>query len=189
MRQFTSTDVAWLHPLWLGVLVAVSALLTAGYTCVTPFAAFAVITAATLSRRQALSCVMAAWLANQAAGFGLLSYPWTTDTVAWGIAIGGAAVIATVAAQSVRGRLGSRAEPVRLGVAFVAAFVVDQLTLYAAAVSVLGGTAAFVPQIVGQVALVNALTLGVLIGLHQLLALVTLATRRRRAHASAARYA
>jgi hypothetical protein len=48
------------NAVWLGLLCA-SALLTAAYTCVTPFAAFAVIAAAALSRRDALLLIGALW--------------------------------------------------------------------------------------------------------------------------------
>jgi len=50
---------------------------------------------------------------------------------------------------------------------FAAAFVLYELALYAAAVSMLGGAEAFAPAIVGQVLFVNAVTLVGLVGLHQ----------------------
>ena len=52
----------------------------------------------------------------------------------------------------------------------MAAFTLYQLTLYAAAVSMLGGTEAFSAHIIGQVLLVNAVTLLGLVGLYQLIA-------------------
>jgi hypothetical protein len=42
------------------------------FACITPFAAFAAIAAATLSLRRALLWTVGVWLANQAIGFGLL---------------------------------------------------------------------------------------------------------------------
>src|SRR5215510_9148793 len=115
---------AWLRPLWLGSLVAASAALTTVYTCVTPFAAFAVIAATSLSRGQGLSFMTAVWLANQAVGFAVLSYPWTATTFAWGVAIGGAAVLGTLAAQRSVARLGSLRAATRTIAAFTAAFAV-----------------------------------------------------------------
>ena len=50
----TDRQIAWFRPLWLGLLIVGSAALTTGYTCITPFAAFAVIAATTLSRRDAV---------------------------------------------------------------------------------------------------------------------------------------
>ena len=189
MRSMASSDVAWLRPLWLGLLIGASAALTTVYTCITPFAAFAVIAATTLSRRQALSCTAVVWLANQAVGFGALNYPWTAKTFAWGVAIGGAAVIGTLAAQWTVWRLGSFRSPAQTVAAFVSAFAFYQLTLYAAAASMLGGTGAFAPRIIGQVLLVNAVTLVGLFGLNQLVAAAAFLSRRRRAHASPARFA
>ena len=189
MRQMASSDVAWLRPLWLGLLIVASAAVTTVYTCITPFAAFAVITATTLSRRQALSCTVVVWLANQVVGFGVLHYPWTATTLAWGVAIGGAAVVATLAAQWSLRYLGSFRSPAPTVAAFVSAISLYQLTLYAVAVSMLGGTGSFAPRIVAQVLLVNAVTLGGLWGLNQLVAAVGLLRRRRSAHASLARLA
>jgi len=72
------------NAVWLGLLCA-SALLTAAYTCVTPFAPFAVIAAAALSRRDALLLMGALWLVNQTVGFAWLHYPWTATTSPFGL--------------------------------------------------------------------------------------------------------
>ena len=185
----TDRQIAWFRPLWLGLLIVGSAALTTGYTCITPFAAFAVIAATTLSRRDAVLLTVALWLTNQAAGFGVLNYPWTAQTCAWGVAIGAAAVIGTLAAHWTVRRFGSFRAPAQTGVAFAAAFALYQLTLYAAAVSMLGGTEAFSAPIIGQVLLANAVTLVGLVGLYQLIAGARFLSRRRRAHASPARLA
>ncbi len=187
--EATRPEIAARHPLWLGLLIAATAGLTTVYTCITPFAAFAVIAAVTLSRRQAVSCTVVVWLANQAVGFGVLNYPWTADTFAWGVAIGGAAVTGTLVAQWIAARLGSFGSPVQAVAAFGMAFALYELTLYAVAVSLLGGTAAFTPRIIGQVLLVNAVTLVGLFGLNRVIAAVASVNRRRRAPASPARVA
>jgi len=180
---------AWLRPLWLGSLVAASAALTTVYTCVTPFAAFAVIAAMWLPRGQGLSFMAAVWLANQAVGFAVLSYPWTASTFAWGAAIGGAAMSGTLLAQWSVAWLGSFHAAARTTVAFAAAFAVYELALYVVAVSMLGGLGAFAPQIIGQVLLLNAGTLVVLLALKQLLAAAASTRRRLRVQASRARVA
>jgi len=180
---------AWLRPLWLGSLVAASAALTTVYTCVTPFAAFAVIAAMWLPRGQGLSFMAAVWLANQAVGFAVLSYPWTASTFAWGAAIGGAAMSGTLLAQWSVAWLGSFRAAARTTVAFAAAFAVYELALYVVAVSMLGGLGAFAPQIIGQVLLLNAGTLVVLLALKQLLAAAASTRRRLRVQASRARVA
>lgn len=184
----TSTNV-WLRPLWLGLLIATSAGLTTVYTCITPFAAFAVIAATTLSRRHALAVTVAVWLANQAVGFGVLHYPWTGKTFAWGLAIGAAALVGTLTAQWTVARLGSLRSPARTLAGFVSAFALYQLALYAAAVSMLGGTGAFAPRIIGQVLLVNAVTFVGLFGLSELVEAAGSLARRRRAQTSPARLA
>ena len=173
-------------PLWIAVLAAASAGLTTSFTCIAPFAAFAVIAATTLSPRQAFVCTVAVWLANQVTGFAVLSYPWTAGTFAWGVAIGVAAAIATLVAQRTVARLASLRAPFQALGAFVTAFAGYQLALYAAAASVLGGTAAIAPRIVGQVLLVNAVSLVGFVGLHRLAVLV-LSARRRRLVANQAR--
>jgi len=42
MKPIAPTDARWIHTLWIGLLMAVSAGLTTGYTCVVPFAALGV---------------------------------------------------------------------------------------------------------------------------------------------------
>jgi len=179
----------WFRPLWLGLLIATSAAITTVFTCVTPFAAFAVIAAVTLSRRDAVTLAVALWLTNQAVGFGLLHYPWTASTFAWGVALGVAAVIGTLGALWVFQRLASRSSLAQSVAAFVASFVLYQLTLYAAAVSWLGGIDMFAPGIVSQVLVINAVTLVGLFALRRVVVGAALLIRRRRAHASPARLA
>ena len=185
----TERPTVWFRPLWLGLLIAAIAAITTGYTCITPFAAFAVIAATTLSRRDAVVLALALWLTNQAVGFGVLNYPWTAPTLAWGVAIGAAAVVATLVADSAVRRLAALHALARMAAGFAAAFVLYELALYAAAVSVLGGADAFAPAIVGQVLFVNAVTLVGLVGLHQLVVGAAVLSRRRRADASPARLA
>jgi hypothetical protein len=188
MKPIAPTDVRWVRTLWIGTLVAVSAGLTATYTCIVPFAALGVAAAMTLSGRQALVCTAAVWLANQAAGFGLMSYPWTLNTIGWGAAIGVAAVAGTLAAQWLLRRLAGVRSSVQTVIAFVMAFAVYQSALYGAAVAVLGGTAALAPGIIVQVLGVNLVVLVGLWGLNQLLT-VAFSSYRRRVSAAPARFA
>jgi hypothetical protein len=189
VRQVTSSEATWRRPLWLGLLIGVSGALTTVFACITPFVAVGVIAAMTLSRRAALCLTVAAWLANQAVGYGVLHYPWTTNSVAWGLALGGAAVVATLTAQWVVARLSAARSPIQALAAFVSAFAVYELGLYALGVSVLGGTRGFAPSIVGQVLVVNAVTLLGLYGLNQLAAVVGLVGRRAARVSPARRFA
>ena len=59
----------------LVLLTAACALASFAFACATPFAAFAVVAAAMLPMRAALLVVTAAWIVNQAIGFGALGYP------------------------------------------------------------------------------------------------------------------
>jgi len=157
-------DSAWFRPVWFGSLIVISAAITTVFTCVTPFAAFAVVAAATVSRRDAVMLAVALWLTNQAVGFGLLHYPWTASTFAWGAA---------------------------LGVAAATAYSVNWYSANEAANAAwLGGVEMFAPAIVGQVLAINAVTLVGLFALRPLVAgAAALLGRRRRAHASPARLA
>src|SRR5262249_40156303 len=150
------------------------------FTCVTPFAAFGVIAATAVSRRTALWLTGGLWLANQAAGVAVLHYPWDGSTVAWGVAIGAAAALGTPAARAALRRVAWPATPLAAFAAFVAAFAAYELALYAVAVSVLGGASAFAPSVVGQVLLINGVTLVGLYGLDQIVAALEAALLRRR---------
>jgi hypothetical protein len=136
---------------WLVLLMATAVLSSVTFECVTPFAAFAVLTAATLSRRGALLAMLGVWLANQALGYLAFGYPIDATSLSWGIAIGFAAQGATLAAGAVLARLSWR----RLGTAFLAAIASYEGVLYLVSLG-LGGSANFAPPIVAEVALYDA---------------------------------
>jgi len=140
----------WLFP---ALLVAASAVSSLAFACVTPFAAFSIVSAYAVSPRTALLTVGAVWLTNQLVGFAFLDYPWTVDTALWGLAIGAAALLATALASTVM-RLRHVNIAIVVGVAAVAAFGAYEATLFLASL-VLGGQEAFAPAIVGRVALLN----------------------------------
>jgi len=140
----------WLFP---ALLVAASAVGSLAFACVTPFAAFAVASAFALSPRTALLTIGAVWLANQLVGFAFLSYPWTLDTALWGLAIGAAALLATVLACVVM-RLWHLNIAIAVGMAAVVAFGAYEATLFLVSLS-LGGEEAFAPAIVGRLVLLN----------------------------------
>ena len=154
--------------LWPAILVVAAVIGSLALTCVIPFAAFAVATAGTLRLRSALGTMAVMWLINQAVGFGALGYPWTLNTVLWGLAIGAAGLSATFAAAAALHRFRSSPAWVRLPIAFVTAFVLYEVALVAVAVP-LGG-AAFAPAIVGRFALISGAWLAGLVLLHEILA-------------------
>jgi hypothetical protein len=149
--------------LWPFLLVVVSAVATVGFACVTPFAAFAVAAAYVLPARPALLAIAAVWLANQAVGFAFMDYPWTAESIGWGIAIGAAALAATATASFVFDRATGLGIVATLGVALVAAFCVYEVLLLICT-PVLGSLEAFTPSIVGQFALLNLAWAAALIG-------------------------
>jgi hypothetical protein len=128
---------------WFCLILLVAASISASlvFACATPFAAFAVIAAALLPLRRALLTVGAAWLVNQALGFGYLGYPWTPNAAVWGLVIGVGAVIATVVAAMVFERLARIGRFAIYPIALVASFAVYELALLAAT-PVLGGAEA-----------------------------------------------
>jgi hypothetical protein len=161
----TSSLVTWLWPALLAVAAVGGSLVL---TCVVPFAAFAVATASTLRLRSALGTMAIIWLANQAVGFGALGYPWTLNTALWGLAIGAAAVLATLAASGVLGRFHALPGWLRLPLTFGTAFVVYEVALLAVAF-ILGSGDVFAPAIIGRLALIDAAWLGGLVLVHAVL--------------------
>ncbi|MGY8678359.1 hypothetical protein Q2941_11130 [Bradyrhizobium sp. UFLA05-153] len=137
------------------LLTVSCALASFTFACATPFAAFAVIVAATLRLRPALLIVTGAWLVNQTIGFGALHYPVDANTIAWGFVIGAAALGATAASAVVLGALPQNRTALALALAFVCAFAAYELTLFAAT-PFLGGQGAFVVEIVARIGLRSA---------------------------------
>ncbi|HJT07275.1 MAG TPA: hypothetical protein VJ747_10130 [Stellaceae bacterium] len=172
-RQELSPSDRWRRPLWLALLVASSVIFTLGFACAVPLAAFAGAAALTLPRRQALLLIVAVWLANQVVGFAMLSYPWDAETLAWGGALGGVAVLSTLAAQAAT-RRSARAGTAAAAAAFAAAFVVYEGALFAISLG-LGATADFTPDIVAWILAMNAGAMLGLVLLHRLGELVGLA--------------
>lgn len=128
-----------LAPLFcFALLAAACALASFAFACATPFAAFAVVAAAMLPLRRALLVVGAAWIVNQAIGFGVHGYPMTANTAFWGLAIGAAALIATAVSAAVLEALPRLGTPVALGLALMGAYAAYELMLFAVT-PVLGG--------------------------------------------------
>jgi hypothetical protein len=141
-----------------GLLTLACALASFAFACATPFAAFAVMAAEMLPLSSALLVVAAAWVVNQAIGFGALHYPVDANTIAWGIAIGAAALAGTATSALVL-RLTQRTSAIlALGLALVVAYVTYELVLFAAT-PFLGGEGAFTSTIVARIGVLNILWL------------------------------
>jgi hypothetical protein len=149
--------------LWLALLTGATIAFSLVLACATPFAALATLAARNMTRRDAWLLTLAAWLANQAIGFGLLHYPHDAATFGWGIAIGIAGLLATTAAMATS-RRALRASPLTGAlVAFIAAFVTYELALWVAGAFLPSSVGAFSPRVVLYILTVNATALAGLV--------------------------
>jgi hypothetical protein len=147
---------------WIGLLGGSSIGFSLVFACATPFVALVTLAAINMNRRDAFLVTVSVWLANQAVGYGILGYPRTPDSFAWGAAIGVAALLALLAARSVCHQLVQRHAIVTTAAAFAIAFVVYELTLYVSAFWLPSSEAAFSWPIVLYILQVNAIALGAL---------------------------
>jgi membrane-associated HD superfamily phosphohydrolase len=144
-------------PLFCFALLTVAcALASFAFACATPFAAFAVVAAATLPLAPALLVTLAAWLVNQAIGFGFLHYPIDATTIIWGLVIGGAALAATAASMAVLRLTERTGTVVALAAALIGAYAAYELVLFAAT-PFLGGAEDFTAAIVGRLGLLSVI--------------------------------
>ena len=140
-------------------------------SCVTPFVALAVALAGTVRLAVALRAMTAIWLLNQLIGFVFLNFPRTPNSFLWGLAIGGTALVTTVAAARVLKRTVTFPTLARLGFALLVGFAVYKSTLFVAAL-LLGGVETFSPAIISQVGFVNFLSFFGLTVLNELVAVL-----------------
>jgi hypothetical protein len=163
--------------LWILLLTAASVFVTLGMACATPFAALATLGALHMSRRDGLRLIGVAWLADQAIGYGLLGYPRTASSMAWGVALGVAAVLALLAARALADALRAHGAPLAGAAAFAGAFAAYEAGLLAATALLPGGAESFSLPIVAWVLRVNLLSLAGLLILHRLALWIGLVTR------------
>ena len=146
-------------PLFCFALLTIScALASLVLACATPFAAFGVVAAALLALRPALLVVTAAWLVNQAIGFGAHHYPTDANTILWGFAIGAGALAATTASVAALRTLPSKGTRLVLAAALVAAYCAYEVALFAVT-PFLGGAGAFTLAIIARLAFLNVIWL------------------------------
>lgn len=141
---------------WISSIVVASVVLTLVTACAAPFAAFAAVAAMTLSRRDGTILLVLAWLANQVVGFGLLHYPWTIDTAAWGLALLIVPILAMIGARLCLRLLGHASPAVCAPLAFLSAFAVYEGLLLAVTLAAGAGTEAYEPHVVAEVLALNA---------------------------------
>ncbi|MGO9171199.1 MAG: hypothetical protein ACLP7P_04445 [Rhodomicrobium sp.] len=158
MQPRTSIPLNWPSALWMAFIAAASVALSFGFACATPLAAFGAMSALTLDRRNAVLLTGAVWLANQAVGCSILNYPLTANSLGWGAVLGLAAIFAALAARWSALRFAGISPLAMPAAAFVAAFAVYEITLFAAAL-LLGGTEDFTAAIIGRVFEINAISM------------------------------
>ncbi len=167
-----------LAPLFcLALLTGACALASFAFACATPFAAFAVAAAAMLALPAALAAMAAAWIVNQAIGFGALGYPLDANTVLWGFAIGAAALTATATSKLVLRSLPRSGNPAAFGLALIGAYAAYELVLFAAT-AVLGGAGGFTLAIIGRLGVLSLLWLIGLVAACEVVRLLDLFRRR-----------
>lgn len=160
--------------IWMALIVVSGVGLSLFFACATPFAALATLAALKTRRRDTAAVVGLVWAGNQAVGYGYLGYPWTWDSVAWGLAIGLSAGLALLAAIALTPR---RSASLAISLPFVGAFAAYELALYIASFVLPSSNAAFSAAVVEQLFLVNLVALLGLIAAHQVVSLVALLLR------------
>lgn len=172
--QSNAVTSNWRRYFWLVLLIAASVATSLGFACAVPLAAFAAAGALTLPRRDALLLVGAVWFTNQVVGFSVLDYPWTANSIAWGVALGLVAVLSTVAAFGAARYLDGVAPVGRTTAAFFVSFVVYEGALFTIAAVLLGGTEDFTPAIIGRIFAINAIGMAALFVANRLGAVIGL---------------
>jgi hypothetical protein len=153
------------HWLWIGLLGGSSIGFSLVFACATPFVALVALATTLMARRDAFMVTGSVWLANQAVGYGILGYPHTLDSYAWGLAIGAAVVLALLAAQSLSRYLATWPVVARTAAAFGLAFAVYELALYVSSFWLSSSDTAFSWRIVLYILQVNVLGLAALVAL------------------------
>ncbi len=147
------TDVKQ-RTLWLVILAAATIGGSLIFACAMPFAALAALAAIFLPKRDGLVLIIGTFAANQCIGYGLLDYPRTWDSFAWGAVIGVSALLALFAGWGAQ-RLVHSFWPAAVAT-FAASFAVYELALYVP-VAFLPSGDVYTVSIISYVLVVNLL--------------------------------
>lgn len=158
--------------LWVALLTAASTATTLALACATPFPALAALAAVHMRRRDGVALMLLVWLASQGVGFFLLGYPRDGSTLAWGFALGTAAVGSALAGYAAVQALDYRSVAARLSLAYAAGFTAYKGIIVGWAL-VLGGLhTATAPDLLAEQFVRNGVILIGLYGLYRLLVAV-----------------
>lgn len=83
--------------LWSFLLITIGAFSTVIYPH-PPFVAFGAIAGTTLKPKPAILVTMSIWLVNQVYGYTVRQYPWSADSLLWGLMLGLGTLIVTALA-------------------------------------------------------------------------------------------
>jgi hypothetical protein len=150
--------------IWIALIVVAGIGSSFFFACATPFAAVATLASLKIDRREAVATVGLVWLANQAIGYGILGYPWTLDSAAWGVAIGLSALLALLAATALTP---VRAARIGISLPFIGAFATYEMGLYLAGFVLPGGEGGFTAAVVGQIFAINLVALILVLAIYQ----------------------
>lgn len=160
----TSLSTRSASTLWIVLLTAASTLTTFALACATPFPALAALAAVHMQRQDGIMLMLIAWAASQIVGFGLLGYPHDPTTLAWGVALGTAAIGSAGAAYALSGRCRGTSTAVRLTLAYVVAFVAFKGIVLLWAFGLGGAATAAAPKLLaGQFVRNGAILIGLFV--------------------------
>ena len=108
------------------------------------------------------------WLVNQSVGYTILRYPCTINSIGWGIALGVATLLASLAARWIFNLQRAIPSAFRFATVFAAAFSVFEGALYAVGYFILGALQEFAFGIVLYIFVINAVTFVGLLVLYSL---------------------
>ncbi len=159
--------------IWTGLIAGMSIIGSLVFACATPFAAISALAASKMNYERGLILVIAAWLSNQIVGYGILGYPQTAESFAWGAAIGVAAILAFTAAHAATALAGARLF-FGLATAFLTAFAAYELALYLTGTVFFASEDAFSVAVVTRILEINLVSFVGLLALHRLAVAVSL---------------
>lgn len=100
--QSSQWSVVWnrvaYHRLWTFFLVAIGVFSSVIYPH-PPFVAFGAIAGTTLKPKRAILVALSIWLMNQIYGYTVRQYPWSADSLLWGLMLGFGTLIVTALAS------------------------------------------------------------------------------------------
>lgn len=146
-------------PPWAFVIILMSSIGALLFQCVAPLPAAAAIAALTMNKRDALLTSFFAWASTQALGFAFMHYPVDVHSIGWGLAIGGATMLAAQTAIFLQGHKATAIT------SFLPAFFAYEGSLFALSLMT-DGKATFAPTIVMAFLTLNGIWIMAFAGLY-----------------------